>query len=50
MKDGDKVFIRVVDVEKDEISSPFETNKCDREEMKQRFEKLKKELQDKQLL
>ena len=50
MKDGDRVFIRVVDVENDRISSPFEIKKCDREELKQRFEKLKKELQDKQLL
>ena len=50
MQDGDKVFIRVVEVDKDEVSSPFEIEKNNRERMKRYFEKLKKELQDKQLL
>lgn len=50
MQDGDKVFIRVVEVDKDELSSPFEIEKSNRERMKRYFEKLEKELQDKQLL
>lgn len=50
MQDGDKVFIRVVEVDKDKVSSPSEIERNDRERMKLYFEKLEKELQDKQLL
>lgn len=50
MQNGDKVFIRVVEVDKDKVSSPFEMERNDRERMKLYFEKLEKELQDKQLL
>ena len=50
MQDGDKVFIRVIEVDKDEVSSPSEIRKCDRERMKREFERLKQELQEKRLL
>lgn len=47
---GDKLFVRLVDVDKDKISSPQKATKRDREKMKQVFEKLKSELQEKQLI
>ena len=50
MQDGDRVFIRVVEVDKDDVSLPSQIEKRDRERMKLIYEKLKKELQDKQLL
>lgn len=50
MQNGDKVFIRVVEVDKDEVSSPLVIEKSDRERMKRYFEELKKELQGKNLL
>lgn len=50
MQDGDKVFIRVVEVDKEDVSSPAKIEKRDRERMKQDFERLKKELQEKRLL
>ena len=50
MQNGDKVFIRVVEVDKDEVSSPLIIEKSDRERMKRYFEELKKELQGKNLL
>lgn len=50
MQDGDRVLIRVVEVDKDDVSPPFKIEKIDRERMKLIYEKLKLELQDKQLL
>jgi hypothetical protein len=50
MQNGDKVFIRVVEVDKDEVSSPLVIEKSGRERMKRYFEELKKELQGKNLL
>lgn len=50
MEDGDRVFIRVVEVDKDDVSPPSHIEKSDRERMKSIYEKLKLELQDKQLL
>lgn len=50
MQDGDKVFIRVVEVDKEDVSSPAKVEKRDRERMKREFERLKQELQEKQLL
>lgn len=48
MQDSDRVLIRVVEVDK--VAPPFEMEKNNRERMKQYFNQLKKELQDKQLL
>ena len=50
MQNGDKVSIRVVEVDKDQISPSPRKEKCDREWMKRRYEELKQELQDKQLI
>ena len=47
---GARVLIRVVEVDKEKVASPFEVGKNNRERMKQYFNQLKKELQDKQLL
>lgn len=49
-KNDDEIFIRVVDVEKSQISPPLKIEKADRELMLKVFHKLKKELQDRQLL
>lgn len=50
MQNRDKILIRIVNVDKDEVSSPFKTEKRNREYMKQTFEELKQELLNKQLL
>lgn len=50
MQNGDKILIRIIDVGKDEVSSPFKIEKRNRERMKQTFEELKQELLNKQLL
>ncbi len=47
---GDKVRVRLVDVDKDKISSPQSIKRKCHEEMQQEFERLEKELQGKQLL
>ena len=47
---GDKIRIKVVDVNKDEISSPQTIKNKDREQMTKQFYQLKQELQDKHLL
>lgn len=47
---GDKILVRVVDVDKDKISSPQITKMNDREKMKRVFEQLKLELQNRQLI
>ncbi len=47
---GDKIRVRVVDVDKDKISSPQSIKRKSREELQQAFERLEQELQSKQLL
>ncbi len=47
---GDKVRVRLVDVDKDKISSPQSIKRKSREELQQAFERLEQELQSKQLL
>lgn len=50
IQNGDKILIRVIEVEKDKVSSPKRMNMKNREWMKQEFERLKMELQNKHLL
>ena len=50
MQDGDKVSIRVVEVDKDQILPSPQTEKCDLERNKRLYEELKHELQDKLLI
>lgn len=45
---GDKVFIRVI--ETDKVSPVLTMENCDRDEMKERYERLKVELQEKELI
>ena len=47
---GDKILVRIVDVDKDKISFPQIAQIKDRSKLKQEFEKLKLELQNKQLI
>lgn len=49
-QEGDKVLIRVVDVSIDKLTPPKRIIRRDREKMKQEYERLKQELQNKQLL
>jgi phosphoenolpyruvate-protein kinase (PTS system EI component) len=47
---GDKILVRIVDVDKDKISFPQIAQIKDWNKLKQEFEKLKLELQNKQLI
>lgn len=50
LQKGDKIVVRVVDVDKEQVSSPQNVMMQDREKMKQEYEQLKMELQNKHLL
>ena len=50
VQNGDKILIRVVDVDAHNLTIPQRVRKKNRERMKQEFERLKIELQNKQLL
>ncbi len=49
-KNGDKVIVRIVDVDKDKLSSPLKINKRDRKQVMREYERLKMELQDRQMI
>ncbi len=49
-RQGDKVRVRLVDVDKDKVSSPQSIKRKSREDLKQEFERLEKELQSKQMI
>lgn len=50
LQKGDKIVVRVVDVDKERVSFPQNVRMKDREKMKQEYEQLKMELQNKHLL
>ena len=50
LQKGDKIVVRVVDVDKEQVSPPHNVRMKDREKMKREYERLKVELQNKHLL
>ena len=50
LQKGDKIVVRVADMDKGQVSSPQNVMMKDREKMKQEYEQLKMELQNKHLL